>query len=209
MTLKQAEDSLMLRVVHDAFRRDADHLARVVESQAVTDPQCRGSVLAGWDVFLRQLRSHHDGQDQNLWPALRGYLVARPEESDLIDAMESEHRRIAPLATAVNTALHNGDLDWLVEATAPFREELLGHLRHEESEAIPLLLSVFSQQDWRAFAAAQRKSTSSRDATEFLPYVLAEADAETVDLVMSRLSGSARWAYKHRQQPRFARIARW
>lgn len=209
MALRQAEDTLMLRVVHDAFRRDADHLTRAVESQAVTDPQRRRSVLAGWDVFLRQLRSHHDGQDQNLWPALRGYLVARPEESDLIDEMESEHRRIAPLATAVNAALHNGDLDWLGEATAPFREELLGHLRHEETDTVPLLLSVFSGQDWRAFAAAQRKSTPTRNAAEFLPYVLAEADAETVALVTSRLSGSARWTYKHRQQPRFARIARW
>lgn len=209
MTVKQAQDTLLLSVVHDAFRRDADHLARAVESQAATDPARRASVLAGWDVFHRQLRSHQDGQDENLWPALRQYLVARPEESDLIDAMESEHRRIAPLATAVDTALHNGDLEWLVEAATPFREELLAHLRHEENDVGPLLLSVFAAQDWRALAAAHRKSTSSSNAAEFLPYVLAEADPETVTLVTARLSGSARWAFVHRHQPRFARVIRW
>lgn len=209
MAVRQAEDGLMLRVEHDAFRRDADHLARAVERQAPVDPVRRRPVLNGWEVFARQLRRHHANQDEFLWPALRGYLLARPDEVALIDAMEAEHRRIEPLIGAVDTALHAADLVWLGEAAARFREELLGHLRHEEDDAVPLLVATFAEPDWRAFAAAQRKATGRKGAAEFLPYILSEADPETVERLTAQLPTVQRWELRHQWAPRFARLPRW
>lgn len=209
MAVKQAEDGLLLRVVHDAFRRDADHLARAVEQAALADPARRRAVLTGWEVFARQLRRHHANQDELLWPALRGYLLARPDETDVIDAMEAEHQRIEPLIGAVDTAVHSGDLAWLGEAAARLREELLGHLRHEEDDALPLLLTVFSEPDWRAYSAAVRRAAGRKGVAEFFPYILAEADPERAERVIAQLSASARWALRHRWQPHFASRPRW
>lgn len=208
MAVLQTQDGL-LRVVHDAFRRDADHLARAVETGAATDPVRRRAVLAGWDVFDRQLRDHHAGQDEHLWPALRGYLLARPEETALIDAMEDEHRRIEPLAAAVSSALHSGDLAWLTEAAGRFREELLGHLRHEEDVVVPLLAVVFSALDWRAYAAARRKSAGHKRVAEFLPYILDEAAPAAAAVVTEQLSATTRWSLRRRWQPRYAQTTRW
>lgn len=209
MAVKQAEDGLLLRVVHDAFRRDADHLARAVEQTALADPARRRAVLTGWEIFARQLRRHHASQDEFLWPALRGYLLARPDDTDVIDAMEAEHQRIEPLIGAVDTAVHSGDLAWLGEAAARLREELLGHLRHEEDDAVPLLLAVFSEPDWRAFSAAARKAAGRKGAAEFFPYVLAEADPERAERVIAQLSVAQRWALRHRWAPHFASRPRW
>lgn len=208
MALKQAEDGLLLRLVHDAFRRDADHLARAVEQQALTDPTRRRAVLDGWQVFARQLRRHHASQDDFLWPALRGYLLARPDETALIDAMELEHQRLEPLISAVDTALHSGDLAWLAESTVRFREELLAHMRHEEDGVLPLLVAVFSEPDWRAFSAAQRKAAGRKGAAEFFPYILAEADSERAERFSAQLPTSLRWAIR-RWRPRFDSTPRW
>ena len=209
MAVKQAEDGLLLRVVHDAFRRDADHLTRAVEQGALADPARRRAVLNGWDVFARQLRRHHASQDEFLWPALRGYLLARPDETTLIDAMEVEHQRIEPLISAVDTAVHAGDLAWLAEAAARLRSELLGHLRHEEDDAVPLLLTVFSEPDWRAFSAAQRKAAGRKGVAEFFPYILTGADPERSAQAVGTFPPPLRLLIRRVWQPRYGRRQLW
>lgn len=207
MAVSQVQDGMLLRVVHDAFRRDADHLARAVEQRALYDPGRVATVRYGWTVFARRLRAHQAAQDEHLWPVVRGYLLARPEESQLVDAMEVEHARIERWIGAVDGAVHAADLAWLAEAAGPFREELLAHLRHEEDDVVPLLYHVLDPRDWRAVAAAERKA-GHQDA-EFLPYVLADAPPQAVELVTARLSAPTRWLLQHRWQPRFAVTPRW
>lgn len=208
MTLKLAADGVqILRITHDAFRRDADHLARAVDTGAAVDAR-RRAVLAGWTLFQGRLRRHHADQDAHLWPMLRGYLLARPDECALLDAMEREHGRIETSLASVDTAVHSGDQDWLAEAAAAFRTELLAHLRHEEEDVVPLLEAVFSDLDWRAHDAVRRKA-AAHDEAELIPYLLAGADPETAAFVTARLSAATRWALKRRWQPRFATIARW
>lgn len=200
-------DGRLLQALHDAFRRDADHLARAVEQRAVAVPERAAAVRWGWAIFARQLRAHHAAQDAYLWPVVRGYLLARPEESALVDAMEAEHARIEQRLAAVDGALYAGDVAWLADAAARFREDLLAHLRHEEDAVVPLLHHVLDPRDWRSVAAAERKA--GREDSEFLPYVLADAPPDVVELVTRTLSAPTRWLLHHRWQPRFAATRRW
>lgn len=208
MTTGPSDDSIMLVVVHDALRRDADHLARSVERRDLEDPGRRAGFLTGWEIFKRQLRRHHDSEDRDLWPLARTYLPARDEENVLLNEMEDEHARIAPLVAAVDTALATSDAGWLAEATVTFRAELLAHLSHEERATLPMLESVLSGQDWKAFARAQRRSTGYR-AREFFPYILHEADPERAARVSRRLAPPLRLMVGRVWQPRYASIARW
>ncbi|MBA2552172.1 MAG: hemerythrin domain-containing protein [Geodermatophilaceae bacterium] len=209
MTTGISDDSVMMFVIHDALRRDATQLARAVEHRDLEDPRRRQALLAGWDVFKRQLQRHHEGEDRDLWPLVRTYLPARDQENALLTEMEREHDRIDPLITAVDTALRNSDPGWLAEATVAFREELLAHLQHEERDAVPLMDSVLSPQDWKAFSRAQRKATGFRGAKEFFPYILDQADPERAARISKRLPPPLRILVGRVWQPRYAETARW
>ncbi|MBA2389482.1 MAG: hemerythrin domain-containing protein [Geodermatophilaceae bacterium] len=209
MTASISDETIMLFVIHDALRRDATHLARAVERRDLDDPERRVAFLRGWEIFKRQLQRHHEGQDRNLWPLIRTYLPARDEENAILNEMEAEHERIEPLMTAVDTALRTSNSDWLAESTVEFRQELLAHLEHEEREAVPLMESALTKQDWKAFARAQRKATGFKGAQEFFPYILEEADADRAARVRKTLSAPMRVLLGQIWEPRFARISRW
>lgn len=209
MATEVSDNSIMMFVIHDALRRDAAHLARAVEHRDVEDPQRRQAFLTGWDVFKRQLRHHHEGEDRDLWPLVRAYLPARDEESALLTEMEREHERIDPLITAVDTAMRNTDTGWLAEATVSFREELLAHLQHEERDAVPLMESVLTPQDWKAFSRAQRKSAGFTGAKEFFPYILDQADPDRAARIRKALPPPLRLLVGRVWQPRYAETARW
>ncbi len=204
-----SDDSVMMLVIHDALRRDAGHLARAVEHRDLEDSQRRQAFLTGWDVFKRQLQSHHEGEDRNLWPLVRAYLPARDEENALLTEMEREHERIDPLITAVDTALRNSDPGWLAEATVVFRQELLAHLQHEERDALPLIESVLTSRDWKAFGRAQRKATGFKGAQEFFPYILDQADPDRAAQLTRLLPRPLRVLVHRSWQPRYAKAARW
>lgn len=204
-----SDDTIMMFVIHDALRRDATHLARAVERRDIDDPERRLGFLAGWEVFKRQLRHHHESEDRDLWPLMRTYLPARDEDDALLNEMEEEHARIDPLITAVDTALRNSDATWLAEATVTFGQELLAHLEHEERDAVPLMDSVLTPQDWKAFGREQRRSTGFRGAREFFPYILDQADPDRATQLSQGLPPPVRFLASRVWQPRYAKTARW
>ncbi|MDQ3466057.1 MAG: hemerythrin domain-containing protein [Actinomycetota bacterium] len=209
MTTGISDNTVMMFAIHDALRRDAAHLARAVERQDMDDPARREAFLIGWEVFKRQLRHHHEGEDLNLWPLIRTYLPARDEENALLNVMEEEHERIDPLITDVDTALRNSDSGWLAEATVTFRQELLAHLEHEERDAVPLMEAVLTPQDWKAFSRTQRKDAGVKGAREFFPYILDEADPERAAQVTRLLPPPLRILVRRAWQPRYAKMNRW
>ncbi|MBA2415112.1 MAG: hemerythrin domain-containing protein [Geodermatophilaceae bacterium] len=209
MTTGISDNTVMMFAIHDALRRDAAHLARAVERQDMDDPARREAFLIGWEVFKRQLRHHHEGEDVNLWPLIRTYLPARDEENALLNAMEEEHERIDPLITDVDTALRNSDSGWLAEATVTFRQELFAHLEHEERDAVPLMEAVLTPQDWKAFSRTQRKDAGVKGAREFFPYILDEADPERAAQVTRLLPPPLRILVRRAWQPRYAKMNRW
>ncbi|MEJ7704251.1 MAG: hemerythrin domain-containing protein [Geodermatophilaceae bacterium] len=176
-----SDDTIMMYVIHDALRRDLEHLTRAVESGDLADPQRRQAANAGWELFKYQLHHHHTGEDVALWPRVRPRLAGRPDDLALLDEMEAEHVRIGPLITEIDAAVADQDtgVDRLPEATAAFRRQLTDHLGHEEREAVPVIESVMTRKDWKEFSPYSAEVGGGiKGAAEFFPYILTGADPE-------------------------------
>src|SRR6266487_4084183 len=78
-------DMTMMFAIHDALRRDLEHVAQVHTRNE------------GWDLFDRMLHLHHTIEDDLLWPVMRDAVAGRSEDLALLDEMETEHAAIVPL----------------------------------------------------------------------------------------------------------------
>jgi len=206
-----SDDMIMMHVIHDALRRDLEHLTRAVESRAAFDPSRRHAFTAGWELFKQQLHHHHTGEDIALWPRVRTQLEGRPEDLALLDVMEEEHVRIGPRIEEIDAAVADGEsgADRFAEATATFRGELTAHLAHEERDAIPLVESVMTSRDWQAFSRQQQKAVGLRGAAEFFPYILSGADAERASQAVGKFPPPLRLLIRRVWQPRYSRRQLW
>ncbi len=206
-----SDDMIMMYVIHDALRRDLEHLTRAVESQATLDPDRRQAFDAGWGLFKLQLHHHHTGEDTTLWPMVRPRLADRPDDLELLDVMEAEHVRIGPVIEEIDAAVADKEsgAERLSEATALFRQELVDHLAHEERSAVPVVESVMTRQDWKAFAKHQQKSVGLKGAGEFFPYILSRADPERGSQALAQFPPPLRFLIRRVWQPRYAKRTLW
>jgi iron-sulfur cluster repair protein YtfE (RIC family) len=193
-------DWIIMRAVHDAFRRDLDTMIEMAR---------RGTAPRGrWTVFRDQLTFHHTGEDEALWPAVRAKLAGNADGLALMEAMEEEHSLIDPLLAAVDDALaldaagpRVSDLLTRLQAT------LLGHLAHEESAALPLVSSLLTQEELTAINKQFRKLGGLRQAAVMFPWALSAAAPQTRDQVLRLLPPPARLLYAFVWLPRYTRRA--
>jgi hypothetical protein len=144
----------MMGIVHDALRRDLDRALEVLSAAPSPDGARRAALGAhvGWMVGF--LHTHHHGEDAGLWPVVR---AREPRAGALLDAMEADHVRVAPLLEACDTAAHDyaaGASDEervaLLGALERLGEVLLPHLRREEDEVMPLVSVAMTAAEWHA-----------------------------------------------------------
>lgn len=160
-------DFTMMYATHDAFRRDLDRLVAAAAAGTAASPPVR----AGWENFKAQLLIHHSVEDTDLWPRVRRAVAGRPDARSLLHEMEAEHALIDPLLTAVDEALAGPGAD-LAEPAQEISAALGHHLKHEEQDALPLIQSVLTPADWRAFADQMRRRQGVRGAAGYVPWVL-------------------------------------
>jgi iron-sulfur cluster repair protein YtfE (RIC family) len=206
-------DLTIMFAMHDAFRRDLSHLARAAgrHHADLEDPARRTAVLAGWELFKAQLHHHHAAEDDGLWPRMRAHLADRPDDLDLLQAMEDEHSRIDPLLAAIDDAFadHDHGHQWLGHAVDALAVELPGHLAHEERDALPLMDKVLTAAEWQGFIADQRRKNGIRGAAQLFPWLLDSAPAERIQLVLKGLPPPLRVVCRRIWQPRYARHDYW
>ena len=205
------EHTIMMLAIHDALRRDLDHLQRAVDTEAAHDPGRRDAVLAGWTFFSHQLHHHHQSEDDDLWPKARAALSGREPELALLDEMEVEHEQIDPTVAEVDEALRSEptDADRLIAAVDRFRATLGPHLRHEEREALPLLNRTLDDRAWAQFSSQHARKSGLRGLTDFMPWLLHDADPQRARQVSSSLPPALRFAVQRLALPRFAARDRW
>jgi iron-sulfur cluster repair protein YtfE (RIC family) len=202
-------DLTMMGAVHDALRRELEQITRVA-ARTDGDPRETLRTALGWELFKSYLHVHHTSEDDALWPTLEGLLQDSPQDLALLEAMEREHAVIDPLLAAIDSALIDReqdprDLGGLVDA---LHANLTGHLRHEEAEALPLIDATLNEQQWAHFGQTHRARIGA-DATRFTPWVLHEADEQTVAAVLHRLPPELLAAYHDDWQPAFAALDLW
>ncbi|MGI8625831.1 MAG: hemerythrin domain-containing protein [Geodermatophilaceae bacterium] len=157
------------------------------------------------------MRHHHTGEDISLWPRVRTQLADRPDDLALLDVMEEEHARIGPTIEAIDTVVADREsgADRLAEATAAFRAELTGHLSHEERDAVPLVESALTRQDWKDFSREQQKAVGMKGAAEFFPYIFSGADPERGAQALRIFPPPLRLLIRRVWQPRYGRRDLW
>jgi hypothetical protein len=197
-------DFTMMYVAHDAFSRDLRRLGAACERGEETTPP----VLSGWQMFKKQLSIHHTAEDVALWPALRE-KVTGPEEAAVLDEMEMEHAQLEPLLERLDKSLAANDTTTALETTQVLTDALTGHMRHEETQALPLVEKHLGEPGWRAFGRYFRKTQGLRGGAEFFPWLLDSAPEPTRTHVLSMFPAPVRLLYRRVWAPRYQRTPHW
>ncbi|WP_433250069.1 hemerythrin domain-containing protein [Streptosporangium sp. CA-135522] len=202
-------DMTMMHAMHNALRREAEHLARVT-ARFDGDPRSTLCTAVGWDLLKKSLHVHHTAEDQVLWPALRQALANRPEDLTLLEALEAEHAAIAQVVEVIDLALTDPEfgLDRLGDLTDSLVTGLTGHLTHEEDKALPLIHAVVSQEQWARFGEVHGRQMGS-EAHRLLPWLLDGASGQTITTMLASLPEPAYQAYRHQWQPAYTSLDRW
>lgn len=194
-------DWTLMYVMHDALRRELEHLARVTERED-DDPRHLLAAAAGWELFKLSLHAHHTAEDEALWPVLRESL-AGCDDLALLDAMEAEHAAVDPLIEAIDTGA--GPVGELVDALAA---ALTAHLAHEEKEALPLIDATLTAERFQDFGQAHGRHVGP-NAPRVLPWLLDGVDDATAAATLSVLPEPARTAFETQWRPAYRALERW
>jgi len=202
-------DMTMMYTLHDALRRELVRISQVT-ARADDDPRHVLRTAVGWEMFKAYLRVHHTSEDDAVWPVMRRALAERPDDLALLDAMESEHAAIDPLLDAVDAALadRNSGPEQLGERVDALGAALSGHLMHEEKEALRLIDTTLTEQQWQHFGELHGQRVGT-DASRYLPWLLDGASPERTAAALSRIPERLRAAYKDEWLPAYARLDLW
>lgn len=205
------DDMEIMRILHNAFRRDGARLTRAADEYGTADPETHDALLLGWHGFSSGLHHHHTIEDTHIWPLLRQKLTDRPDDLAVLDDMEAEHARIDPTLAALEEAFDDpeGRPDLVAERITDVVELLHSHLAHEERDAFPLIRGHITTQEWAVLNRSSLKELSFSEIAELGPYILDSAPPDDVRRVLSELPAPLRLAHRFWWNPRYQRSRRW
>ena len=161
-------DTTMMRIVHDALRRDLARSRAVLTEEDCAGPTRGRSVGAHLQWMMRFLRAHHASEDEGLYPLVRERAGEAEEVRRVLDHMASQHEAIAGAMGAVEsaaTALAAEPSDAATERTIGALDALavvlLPHLREEEEEAMPITSRLITATEWQAIEKAHNLDPKS------------------------------------------------
>lgn len=202
-------DMSTMLAIHLALRRDLDRLGRIA-ARLDDNPARLLQAAAGWEQFKTFLVAHHTAEDRALWPALREAVAANPDQVALADALEEEHSVIEPLLAAIDAAAADPDdghqrfgdiIDELIS-------KLSGHLTHEETDGLALIDASLTPEQWQHFAAVNADLVRP-EAPNYMPWLLSEADEQTLDAVLGKFPPQLLTAFREQWAPAYAARDLW
>jgi hemerythrin-like domain-containing protein len=185
---------------HDTLRKEYASLPLLVKSIPDGDAE-RAAVVCDHIALLGVLMTaHHDAEDELLWPLAE----ERAPEHEAIFIMEREHddltghvARIGELAAAWRSDPSATNRAALHTELIVFEKDLLKHLGHEEREALPLLGTVITQEEFASFGARARDSVPPEQRTLLLGLILEDTNPASRAAVLEGMSAEARAAYEN------------
>jgi hemerythrin-like domain-containing protein len=183
MTGHQAKpDLLLVTLIHQALRADADRLVTATSALRSADAQRLTGIRMFFDEYREQLCLHHAHEDNLFFPALQGILDADQVplaelagQHETLDAdLEAVSDGLATLATpSGDFAADRADV---VNTMVDMAAHLGAHLTMEEQTVLPLMESSVSSATYEQLEAQARKLTPRRRAQFLIPWVIAHAN---------------------------------
>jgi hemerythrin-like domain-containing protein len=139
--------------VHGVFRDTLGAAPVLVGEVAPGDVARLDQVANYYDNILFFLESHHEGEEAIVFPRLRERC---PDETALLDTLESEHEEALSLLAGARTSL----AAWpgsgggaaaqaaVVDSLGALRTQLVAHLDEEEIRALPLCAENMLAEEW-------------------------------------------------------------
>ena len=184
-------DLTVMWLMHRGFRRDLEAFGRAVPATPLDAPATWSALAQRWEVFAQILHDHHAGEDAGLWPLLLERVDAARDGAGraTLEAMSAEHARIDPLLDACSAGFDRmartpdaAARDALVQDLAGAREHLGAHLGHEERDAMRLVQSHLTQDEWQRLSVEFfEKPLTARQLMRVAAWVLQDLPAEGVD----------------------------
>jgi Hemerythrin HHE cation binding domain len=202
-------DMSMMFAMHDALRRQLVQIASFT-ARPDDNPAKLLRATLGWELFKKFLIVHHTTEDDVLWPDLRGAATGNGTRLALADELEAEHSVIEPLLAAIDAAA--ADQDHGHQRFGDIVDELTGklsaHLRHEETDGLPLIDASLTPAQWQHFAQVHAARIGD-DAPTYMPWLLSDASKETLDAVLGKFPPHLLTAYREQWGPRYAALDIW
>ena len=180
-TAEGPHDQTGMYVMHHGFRRDLDRFVAAVRRTPIGEAEVWTALQRRWATFDLVLHHHHRVEDDSIWPVLLEHADADGDTTDrrTLEDMEAEHDVIDPGLREVGSAFaalvghpcedHRNALDIRVTA---LQERLLEHLRHEETEALPMVQRRLTAEEWDTAEKAAAKAYPLRMVPFLVPWVL-------------------------------------
>ena len=150
-------DTTMMRIVHDALRRDLARAQATLSDPAPLSPHRRRAIGDHLTWLMRFLEAHHASEDDGLYPLVRERAGDASDALAVLDRMRRGHEDIAGAITAVDQAAgslsaHASDdaVHQAALALDALGTVLLPHLREEEDEAMPIVSRLITSAEWDA-----------------------------------------------------------
>ncbi len=209
---ERGPDTHEMVVIHRAFRRESDLLARLVAAVPAGDTE-RARVLADhlrW--YQAGLHSHHHGEDELIWPLLHARVDVH---ADVVVRMEEQHQQITRTLQQAMAALpawqaaaSGSTRDRLVAALADHRAVLVEHLDDEEIHLLPLAGRHLTQDEWNALGEHFVATASKSQRLIFLGAVLEDADPAERSTLLGAMPAAARIVWRTAGRFLYARRVR-
>ncbi len=176
-------DTTMMRIVHDALRRDLRRVQQVLSGESELGSRQLSAVTGQLRWMMEFLEAHHRLEDHGLYPAVR---AADPASAPLLDEMASDHQAVMAGIDAVRVAALEPDpsAGRLAEAVARLAETLLPHLRREEEVAMPVVSRAITNAEWQAIEQANLDRLPVAELAREGHWLIDDADPDDRALVL-------------------------
>jgi len=208
------DDLALFFLIHKAIRLEARALAHVLAAAAESSPE-RLAVLAQRFAVLRTaIHKHHEGEDAYLYPLLLAKDATFARDARVL---EGEHQLLGPLEENLARRLREAQRaksaseiasmrEALVDSAERFASAMFAHLDREEAAVVPRLRDLVTLRELKDLEAKMGKSTTLREISLVLPWILENADPRERALLDETLPWLAKLLYRLSWKQRYARL---
>lgn len=187
-------DASGMAEIHRMFRRTFGEAPGLVRQVAEGDLEHAEVVATQLETLSVGLHSHHDGEDQRLWPALD---ERAPSCATHVQRMKEQHAEMLTQLIALDGALpawrhsaSGSDAAPVLTALDGINDALAVHLPDEEANIVPVMERTLTTAEVEWFGEHGRKSVPKGQTWQQLGEILA-----------SQPDGGDEWLHKHLPAP--------